>query len=182
MTLLLAIRSFGSNWSADAWHARFSARLPGHEIVKWPAEPVVPAAVRYAAAWKPPHGLLSQYPNLVAIFNLGAGVDALLEDPNLPGVPIVRVVDRNLTRRMTEYVVLHVLLHHRAMPRLAASQARRHWDAPDQPFAGSVRVGIMGLGEVARDSADVLLRLGFRVSGWSRPRHRDWQTYPPQAL
>jgi glyoxylate/hydroxypyruvate reductase len=29
-------------------------------------------------------------------------------------------------------------------------------------------VGIMGLGELGRDAAEVLLRLGFQVSGWSR--------------
>ena len=34
--------------------------------------------------------------------------------------------------------------------------------------AGDVRVGLLGLGELGRDSAEVLSRIGFQVAGWSR--------------
>src|SRR5262249_40703022 len=34
--------------------------------------------------------------------------------------------------------------------------------------AGAVSVGIMGLGTLGANAADILRRLGFRVSGWSR--------------
>ena len=168
MTLLLAIRSVGANWSAEAWHRRFSHRLPDRSVVIAPSVMLRPEDVRYVAAWKPEPGLLATFPNIKVIFNLGAGVDALLADPSLPDVPIVRVVNDNLTKRMTEYVVLHTLWHHRFMTRLVRAQALALWDAPDQPSADQVRVGIMGLGEVARGSADVLMRIGFQVAGWSR--------------
>jgi glyoxylate/hydroxypyruvate reductase len=49
-------------------------------------------------------------PRLKAIFSLGAGVDHVFADPDLPDVPDVRIVDPDLTMRMTEYVVLHVLM------------------------------------------------------------------------
>ena len=168
MTLLLAIRGNGANWSPEAWYQRFSSRMPGRTIVMAGSPLVSAGDVHYVAAWKPEPGSLTRYPNLKAIFNLGAGVDALLADPALPAVPIVRVVNDNLTKRMTEYVVLHTLWHHRQMTRLLAAQSRGHWDAPDQPSADRVRVGIMGLGDIARDAADVLLRIGFQVAGWSR--------------
>jgi glyoxylate/hydroxypyruvate reductase A len=130
--------------------------------------PADPGAVRYTAVWKPPAGFLRTLPNLAAIFNLGAGVDALIQDATLPDVPLVRVVTRDLTARMTEYVVLHVLLHHRRQRMLDAAQQRRTWAAKDQWAASAVRVGIMGYGELGQDAGEVLVRLGFRVAAWSR--------------
>ena len=72
-----------------------------------------PADVHYAAVWKPVPGELAAFPNLKVIFNLGAGVDALMADKTLPGVPLVRIAVDDLTDRMAEYVALHVLMHHR---------------------------------------------------------------------
>jgi glyoxylate/hydroxypyruvate reductase len=168
MMLLLAIKVTGANWSTAAWRQRFAVRMPEMPLAVAGEDHVNPAAVRYAAVWKPEPGLLATLPNLTAIFNLGAGVDALMEDATLPDIPIVRAVSRDLTGRMTEYVVQHVLMHHRQHRRLAAAQVAGVWDAPDQHPASAVRVGLMGLGELGRDAAEVLLRIGFRVAGWSR--------------
>ena len=168
MTILLAIAGAGDNWTAEPWKARFRERLPGRDVI-YPDEAASRRTdVRYAAVWKPARGMLANYPNLEVIFNLGAGVDALLEDTSLPHVPVVRVIDTDLTKRMTEYVVLHCLLVHRQHKRFVAQQAARRWDAPDQWAAGAVRVGVLGLGELGRDSAEVLARIGFQVAGWSR--------------
>jgi glyoxylate/hydroxypyruvate reductase A len=139
-------------------------------VALWPTDKPAPESVRYVAVWKPPQGLLQTFPNLEVIFNLGAGVDALLADSTLPAVPLVRVANDDLTKRMTEYVVLHVLMHHRHQHRLNAAQQKKIWDTPDQRAASALRVGIMGLGELGRDSADVLVRLGFQVAGWSRSK------------
>jgi glyoxylate/hydroxypyruvate reductase A len=168
MTLLLDINGADDSWSPVRWQARFQAELPHVRVARAGSETYTADEVRYAAVWKPTPGLLAQLPNLKAIFNLGAGVDAVLADATLPDVPLVRVVNADLTRRMTEYVTLHVLLHHRRLPMMLAAQREKRWDAKDQWAARAVRVGLMGLGELGRDAADVLLRLGFRVSGWSR--------------
>lgn len=168
MSLLLEINGSGDNWGIAPWRDRFASRLPRHPILLPDEALATPAQVRYAAVWKPRPGLLASLPNLEVIFNLGAGVDALLKDETLPNVPLVRVVNADLTKRMTEYVVMHVLLYHRQHRRFVAQQAKRIWDAPEQPAAGDVRVGILGLGELGRDSAEVLQRIGFQVAGWSR--------------
>src|SRR6185437_13185501 len=102
--------------------------------------------VHYAAVWKPQPGVLSAFANLRVIFNLGAGVDALMADPSLPKVPLVRVAIGDLTQRMTEYVVLHVLMHHRQELYLRASQREKRWQPKFQWPAGAISVGIMGLG------------------------------------
>jgi glyoxylate/hydroxypyruvate reductase A len=170
MTLLIVVQGAGGNWSAEPWRQRFSARLKSVPVALWPTDKPAPESVRYVAVWKPPQGLLQTFPNLEVIFNLGAGVDALLADSTLPTAPLVRVANDDLTKRMTEYVVLHVLMHHRHQHRLNAAQQKKIWDTPDQRAASALRVGIMGLGELGRDSADVLVRLGFQVAGWSRSK------------
>lgn len=168
MALLLAINGAGENWAQRPWSERFAQRLPSRAV--WtPADALQnPDAVRYAAVWKPEPGLLATFKNLEVIFNLGAGVDALLTDTTLPRVPLVRVVNDDLTKRMTEYVVMHVLIHHRKQALFVAQQAAKTWNAPDQWAAGDVRVGLLGLGELGRDAGEVLVRIGFQVAGWSR--------------
>ena len=155
--------------AAQPWVEAFRHRLPGHSVLSLGDGPD-PSRVRYAAVWKHPHGALRDFPNLRAIFSLGAGVDHLVEDPDLPdGVPLVRVVDPDLTARMSEWVVLQVLMHHRQARRYERQQRESRWDDdPRQPVASEVRVGIMGLGVLGRDAAAKLRALGFDVAGWSR--------------
>jgi len=83
-------------------------------------------------------------------------------------VPVVRIVDPDLTMRMTEYVVLHVLMHHRRQRLYDAQQRERVWREHEQVPASAVAVGVMGLGVLGRAAASALRRLGFRVAGWSR--------------
>jgi glyoxylate/hydroxypyruvate reductase A len=93
-----------------------------------------------------------------------------MADSSLPKVPLVRVAVGDLTGRMTEYVVLHVLMHHRQELYLRASQREKRWEPRAQWPAGAVTVGIMGLGTLGANAAEVLRHLGFRVAGWSRRR------------
>jgi glyoxylate/hydroxypyruvate reductase A len=164
MSLLVAV----TGWVPDLWLKYFREQAGGIETVNM-GDDYDPSAVEYAAVWKPAPGVLAKLPNLKAIFNLGAGVDALMADPTLPDVPVVRVVDPDLTQRMTEYVVWQVLHHHRGGFHFAAAQARGEWSPiADPPAAADIRVGILGLGVLGRDAAGALLRLGFQVLGWSR--------------
>jgi glyoxylate/hydroxypyruvate reductase len=152
---------------AQPWEARLRALAPQRDIRLWPH--VGDAAdIAYACAWHAPRGLFMRLPRLNAIFSLGAGADHLLADPDLPDVPIVRIVDPDLTTRMTEYVVLHVLLHHRRYRLYDVQQRERVWREHAQPPASAVAVGVMGLGVLGTAAAAALGRLGFRVAGWSR--------------
>jgi glyoxylate/hydroxypyruvate reductase A len=128
------------------------------------------ADIRYALAWQAPHGLLKTLPNLKLIISVGAGVDHLLNDPELPDVPMVRFVDPDLSGRMAEYIALHVLYHHRRMPEFRELQARKVWKYLPEPAAHEVRVGLMGLGVMGQAAARVLGVLGYRLRGWSRSR------------
>ncbi len=154
-------------WPSAPWAEAIRAAEPDRPLHVWPDLPD-PAAIRYALVWKPPQGLLATLPNLEAIFSLGAGVDHFIFQSGLPAVPIVRVVSPDLTQRMTEWVTLQVLLHHRRQLAYLDSQRERRWREIRQPAAADVRVGMLGLGVLGRDAAAVLVRLGFRVAGWSR--------------
>ena len=164
MSLLLAM----TGWHVEDWRARFKALLPDMPIVTL-GEPFDRRSVHYVASWKHPEGSLAGLPNLAAVFSLGAGVDHLFADTRLPDVPIARVVDPDLTTRMSEYIVLHCLMILRQQRRYDAQQPRKSWDDDrNQPAARSVRVGVMGLGELGQDAVHKLKVMGFDVAGWSR--------------
>lgn len=164
MSLLLAT----TGWHVEDWRERFQALLPDMPIVTL-GEPFDRRAVHYVASWKHPEGSLAGLPNLSVIFSLGAGVDFLFADERLPQVPIARVVDPDLTTRMSEYVVLHCLSILRQQRRYERQQREKLWeDDRNQPAARSVRVGVMGLGELGLDAVQKLKVMGFDVAGWSR--------------
>ncbi len=170
MTLLVAVKAASENWTPSRWKDRFQMMMPDRRIALWPDERVDPSEIRYVAAWKPPAGMLSTFPNLEIVFNLGAGVDALLADPTLPNVPIVRVATDDLTQRMSEYVLLHTLMIHRQQRYLDACQRDTHWSPQEQWAARALRVGVMGLGVIGADVATKLRIVGFDVAGWSFSR------------
>jgi glyoxylate/hydroxypyruvate reductase len=143
------------------------ALLPSHKIVM-PGEPFDRASVRYALSWRHPPGALKDLPNLRVILSLGAGVDHLFADPALPDKPIVRVVDPDLTNRMSEWVVMHALVHLRQLRRYERQQRERVWaDDDKQPKASDVQIGALGLGVMGNDTVAKLKALGFKVAGWS---------------
>jgi glyoxylate/hydroxypyruvate reductase A len=172
--LALLVRGGTENWSPERWKSRFDEVCKDRRVLPIPEVECDPAEVHYAAVWKPAPGELAAFPSLRVVFNLGAGVDALMADSTLPKVPLVRVAVSDLSGRMTEYVVLHVLMHHRQEPYLRECQRQKRWAPKFQWPARAISVGVMGLGALGSDAAEALQRLGFRVSGWSRsPRQID---------
>jgi glyoxylate/hydroxypyruvate reductase A len=153
---------------ADLWAEALGKCDPELEVRVWP-ESGDPAEIEYALVWKPPQGLLKGFPNLKLIFSLGAGIDHLTSDTELPdGVPVLRMVEPGLTAGMTEYVVMSVLMHHRRMVDYAGMQREKIWAILPTPLAADRKVGVMGLGVLGADAAEALAGLGFDVAGWSR--------------
>jgi glyoxylate/hydroxypyruvate reductase len=143
------------------------ALLPSHKIVML-GESFDRESIRYALSWRHPPGALKDLANLRVILSLGAGVDHLFADPALPDKPIVRVVDPDLTNRMSEWVVMHALVHLRQLRRYERQQREGVWEDDDsQPKASDVQIGVLGLGVMGKDAVSKLKALGFRVAGWS---------------
>ncbi|MEP7453248.1 glyoxylate/hydroxypyruvate reductase A [Phyllobacterium sp. SB3] len=161
--ILLAV----TGWDPEVWQSEFTKSAPKRKLVL--DTEAAKSDVRYALVWKQRPGSLVNLPKLEVIFSLGAGVDHVFHDQQIPDVPIVRIVSPDLTMRMSEYVVWQVLDHHRLGLRYREQQKQRVWhEDRRQPAAHEVTVGILGLGVLGRDAAQKLRTLGFRVSGWSR--------------
>jgi glyoxylate/hydroxypyruvate reductase A len=151
-----------------AWLSALNAALPDVELRIWP-EVGDPAEIDYALLWKRPASIVAELTNLRVLFSMGAGVELLLADPELPAnLPLVRMVDPSLGEGMREYVLHRVLHYHRRMPELAAAQRERVWKPLVCKAARDQRVSILGLGELGRSCAAALVALGFDVAGWSR--------------
>ena len=130
--LALLVHGGTENWSPERWKNRFNEVCKDRRVLLLPNATFDPAEIHYAAVWKPVPGELAAFPNLRVIFNLGAGVDALMADSSLPNVPLVRVAVGDLTGRRTEYVALHVLMHHRQEPYLRSCQREKRWAPKSQ--------------------------------------------------
>jgi glyoxylate/hydroxypyruvate reductase A len=141
--------------------------MPELDVRIWP-ELGNATDIDVATFGSPPAGAMRKLPNLRLIVSLTAGIDALLRDPDLPSVPIVRAGDPAGDAMMNETTLLHVLRHHRHMPDYLHAQQRCAWiKMPIKP-AAERKVGVMGLGAIGRAAAGVLTSAGFQVAGWVR--------------
>ena len=103
------------------------------------------------------------------IFSIGAGVDSLLTCPTLPvHLPIVRMVEPELTAGMVEFCLFHVLRFHRLMPQFETNRIARHWEELTQAPASEITVGVMGLGVLGMALARQLSSLHYQVVGYRR--------------
>jgi len=152
---------------ADVWEAELRKHIPDLDFRVWD-DPGEPAEIDMALCWKPPAGGLAKFPNLKVIFSLAAGVDHLFYDPDLPDVPVVRMVEPSLTAGVAEYIVLHVMRHHKDQRRFEAQQKAKVWREYFAPPAWTRRVGILGLGVLGSTAAGMLRPIGFHLAGWSR--------------
>lgn len=153
---------------AALWRDLLASRLPELTVEVWrPGDGA--CAADYLAVWKPPAGMFAHFPKLKTVFTLGAGVDALLANPELPaGVAVVRLLDAGMAGQMTEYCLYGVLHFHRDFDLYARQQAQGEWRNLPPPDTAARKVGILGLGVMGGALAAALTALGFKVLGWGR--------------
>lgn len=173
----MSILFYSNSDAPEPWRVALARELPDIGFRVWP-DVGDPNAIRYALVWKPYLGLLASLPRLKAILSLGAGVDHLFIDPDLPkGVPIVRMVDAGLAQQMSEYALYGVLHFHRDMHRYAEQQRHAQWQQLTAIPAAERTVGVMGLGVLGADFVRKALALGFKVLGYGRSA-REWPGLP----
>jgi glyoxylate/hydroxypyruvate reductase A len=125
--------------------------------------------IRYCLSWRPRKGLYSRARDLKAVFALGAGIERLLADPDLPPhLPLVKMSEPGLTEAMTHYVLWRTIHHHRRFWELEAAQREARWLPQNYPAPWDRKVGVMGLGALGEVVAATLRQFGFQVRGWSR--------------
>ena len=158
--------------NAKAWRDTFAEKLPDLELRVWP-DAGEAADIEYLAFMAPDFDVLPAFPNLKAMFSRSAGVEAFVDHPKLPKVPLGKMEPPGGDPMMTEYVVMHVLRFHRDMPGYQEAQANREWRRTRIVRPEERRVGFLGYGMMAKAPALVLKSLGFPVSAWVRsPREQ----------
>ena len=120
--------------------------------------------------WKPPAAMLRGRTDLKAIFNLGAGVDAILQlgDALPAGVPLIRVDDAGMGVQMAEYVAHAVLRHFRRFDEYQYSQDAKQWQPLAPHRKEEFSIGVLGLGALGQRIIEGLQVFGFPLLGWSR--------------
>ncbi|MCB0491969.1 MAG: glyoxylate/hydroxypyruvate reductase A [Cyclobacteriaceae bacterium] len=125
--------------------------------------------ISFALTWRHPYGIFKDYPNLKCISSMGAGVDHLLRDPDLPKqVSIVRLADPYLAQDMAEFVLALIMNHLRDLNAFKIKQTESIWKPADYLRIRDVKVGIMGMGAIGKRVATELQKAGFNVMGWAR--------------
>jgi glyoxylate/hydroxypyruvate reductase A len=124
--------------------------------------------IEHAVVWMHPAGDLKTYPNLKAIYSIGAGVSHILRDPALPDVPIVRLVDQTIERDMAGHLLHWVLHFHRHYHHYNEDQREARWARRRYLPNHQRTVGILGLGVLGQAAAAHFAALGYQVAGWSR--------------
>ena len=150
---------------AEPWHQGLSAALPGADITVW--EPGAPQA-DYAVVWAPPQQFMDEQRGLKALFNIGAGVDALLKLRLPPGALVVRLDDAGMAVQMAEYVCHAVIRHFREFDAYEADMAAGRWGYRKPRLRSDFAVGVMGLGVLGERVARALAHFDFPVNEWSR--------------
>ena len=164
MAILLASTDFWEDM--EVWSSGLQEAMPEMDVRVYPDEGDV-NDIEYAVVWKHPRGILTRYPNLKAILSLGAGVDHVISDPELPDeLPIVRLVDKKLTHEMILHS-LHWVLHFHSDQYLYRIQQQSHeWIQQSSVQSEDRTIGIMGLGNIGKAIGDSLINLDFKVIGW----------------
>ena len=154
----------------EHWITEFGAALPAADIRVWREGDDAPAD--FALVWKPRAEMLAGRHDLKAIFNLGAGVDAILQlgDALPAGVPLIRIVDAGMGIPMAEYVTQAALRYFRRDDEYEAQRREQRWQPLPPHEKADFTIGIMGLGALGTHIAQALRHFGFPVHGWSRTR------------
>jgi len=147
------------------WVQALQAALPQAHVSAWLPDA---AQAELAIVWAPPQQFIDEQPGLQALFNIGAGVDALLKLRLPAGLKVVRLDDAGMSVQMAEYVCHAVIRHFREFDGYAADTLTGKWSYRKPRSRTDFAVGVMGLGVLGERVARSLQVFDFPVNGYSR--------------
>ena len=147
------------------WLTGLRAGLPQAIVEPW-----LPGAAPadYAVVWAPLQSFLDEQTQLKGLFNIGAGVDALMKLRLPVQAKVVRLDDAGMSVQMAEYVCHAVIRHFREFEGYEADTAQGTWSFRKPRLRSEFPVGVMGLGVLGERVARALTAFEFPVNGWSR--------------
>jgi glyoxylate/hydroxypyruvate reductase A len=162
----ILFHSAGAN--PELWQNALQQAMPEAKLRVWHEGDTAPAD--YALVWKPPAAMLRGRTDLKAIFNLGAGVDAILQlgDALPAGVPVIRLDDAGMGVQMAEFVAHAVLRYFRRLDDYAMQNQQQVWRFLKPYEKKDFSIGVLGLGVLGNRIIDALRAFDFPLNGWSR--------------
>jgi len=154
-----------ANTPAEPWLQGLRAALPGAHVSLWQAGD---APADHAVVWAPPQQFFDEQTQLKGVFNIGAGVDALLKLRLPAKATVVRLDDAGMAVQMAEYVCHAVIRHFREFDGYEADTRVGQWRSRPPRQRIDFPVGVMGLGVLGERVAKALAHFEFPVNGWSR--------------
>jgi glyoxylate/hydroxypyruvate reductase A len=154
-----------SDIKPQPWVDGLKAEFPDAQVNLWSAGA---APADYAVVWAPPQQFFDEQPQLKGIFNIGAGVDALMRLRLPAGVPVVRLDDAGMSVQMAEFVCHAVIRHFRELDGYEADIAGGKWSYRKPRLRTDFPIGVMGLGVLGERVSRALVQFEFPVNGWSR--------------
>jgi glyoxylate/hydroxypyruvate reductase A len=147
------------------WVQGLKQALPEAAVSAW-----IPGAAQadHAVVWAPPQGFIDEQAGLKTLFNIGAGVDALLQLKLPPSLQVVRLDDAGMSVQMAEYVCHAVIRHFREFDGYDADTQAGQWSYRKPRRRADFAVGVMGLGVLGERVAKALQVFEFPVNGYSR--------------
>jgi len=154
-----------TNTKSAPWLEGLRAALPDATIEEW-----APGAPRadHAVVWAPPQQFLDEQLRLKGIFNIGAGVDALLKLKLPSQALLVRIDDGGMGAQMAEFVCQAVIRHFRELAGYEAQMKQGQWSFRRPRVRSDFPVGVMGLGVLGSRVARAVAHFEFPTLGWSR--------------
>ncbi|MFY2822820.1 2-hydroxyacid dehydrogenase [Ruegeria sp. MALMAid1280] len=176
--MALLIETGVSDWISDSDIARDIRQLYPGADVRTPDTLGDPADITVVAVVRLSDDHPKRLPNLQLVQKLGAGVETIVSNPNLPDhVRVARLKPDAPAQEIAEWFVAYVLRRQRHMVFHEAAQHRAEWLPKAPLFAPETVVGVLGLGHIGARSARMLRAVGFQVMGWSRsPKQIDGVT------
>ena len=113
--------------------------------------------------------ILKKLPNLRLIQKVGAGVENMLSNYNMPKhIKICRMSSEMQAKEMAEYCLAEVLAYQRNIREYFNNQSLKMWKQRQPLIVKDKSVSILGLGLIGMEIAQILQNFGFTVFGWSR--------------
>lgn len=162
------------NTKPEPWISGFAQVLPEAEITVW--KPGSPQA-DFAVVWAPPQQFIDEQcagmkygsaSGLRCMFNIGAGVDALMRLKLPPSLLLVRLEDAGMAVQMAEYVCQAVIRHFRELDCYEHDIKAGRWSFRKPLDRADFPIGVMGLGVLGARVLHALQMFEFPVHGYSR--------------
>lgn len=147
------------------WLESLRRHLPGAQVQAWVDGM---AQADYGVAWAPPQAFVDQQPGLKALFNVGAGVDKLMQLRLPPRLRIVRLDDAGMGVQMAEYACHAAIRHFREFAAYEVQAADGAWVRRPPRSRAQFAIGVLGLGVLGTRVAQALRQFEFPLLGWSR--------------